>query len=1050
MKLKNISIRFFTSLMSVAVVMFGGCSDDPFVSPDFTVSGEATTVTFELSVPQMTQVTRAALTEDQMNRVENVWVRTYSSATGEPTSEAKIITELSADEHNSHSVNLETKSGNSYIVAVANIDNMGCRIDPETGEAGPEQSLRELLKSADSWQEFLAITVKNPNLVSPDVPLAMSGCYLPETEYPKIEWKEQNFTPVFIPAAGEVSYTMPGAIHLRRLVAHVNFNLTPGPDVSIVPTSYRIFNVPLRAYAYERNTGGEAGGSGNYPNATDRVTEDAKEEHYTNSTLYDDRYFTASSDGSYSFDFWQLENKQTGQTTCQTYTDREKELKGDGGRNTGIYVNLSGDMWTPANMATYVEIQCEVNRRNGGQVNVDGDGNIIGNNSGENAYRYGNAIFTVHLGYCENKDANGKATAATAQDFNCRRNTNYNYNITVNDVSNIVVEANGEERQPGMEGVVNDVTNPSIELDCHYAAFNIQITDDERRSDQFGFTIEAWDEDGNLVSFTDGDGDLSNEQYANWIELRRTNNENTLAEYKPREGANADGQTMLLSDLKNAQSHQGGWYTVFVNEYVYETAANGDESNSVSWRNYVNKPERRFWIRTARSVSADGESIYARSKYAASQKSIQTYYSVDNLTEAEGNIPAGTAIGVENIDETRGLNLRQSTYGSDLSNGRYNVWGSWLEGRNNGSTADKKWNNVVDVTKPLTLPAVNAQGISLPERIAYLPKLANYGGSLTYNNYDPKPNSRNAEDYIEAINACMNRNRDNDGDGQIDASELRWYVPASGKYLRLILGRNSLSNPVMDYAGVKKLFSKEHNGHNSSLLMYASNNIILWAMEGVSTSAWGEHRSNPPWNVRCIRDLGTNLSTVTNGEKVAAAYKHDAATRTVKMTYYDELSIRKEKFESPLPAHYIWNADQSSNYNMVYKAFEYSNGSNEVTTWTGNAAKRFRYDWHGAVESAVFENNTPCSSLNTNGQKGWRVPNQKELAIMRNLGVFTNIPAGNYAASCTLEYYDSDGNGIVLSIDNRKRSYMATRSDGGTRIASGTNAYIRCVRDVEP
>lgn len=69
---------------------------------------------------------------------------------------------------------------------------------------------------------------------------------------------------------------------------------------------------------------------------------------------------------------------------------------------------------------------------------------------------------------------------------------------------------------------------------------------------------------------------------------------------------------------------------------------------------------------------------------------------------------------------------------------------------------------------------------------------------------------------------------------------------------------------------------------------------------------------------------------------------------------------------------------------------------------------------------------------------------------MRNLGVFTNIPAGNYAASCTLEYYDSDGNGIVLSIDNSKRSYMATRSDGGTRIASGTNAYIRCVRDVEP
>ncbi len=1029
MKLKNISIRFFTSLMSVAVVMFGGCSDDPFVSPDFTVSGEATTVTFELSVPQMTQVTRAALTEDQMNRVENVWVRTYSSATGEPTSEAKIITELSADEHNSHSVNLETKSGNSYIVAVANIDNMGCRIDPETGEAGPGQSLRELLKSADSWQEFLAITVKNPNLVSPDVPLAMSGCYLPETEYPKIEWKEQNFTPVFIPAAGEVSYTMPGAIHLRRLVAHVNFNLTPGPDVSIVPTSYRIFNVPLRAYAYERNTGGEAGGSGNYPNATDRVTEDAKEEHYTNSTLYDDRYFTASSDGSYSFDFWQLENKQAGLTTCQTYTDREKELKGDGGRNTGIYVNLSGDMWTPANMATYVEIQCEVNRRNGGQVNVDGDGNIIGNNSGENAYRYGNAIFTVHLGYCENKDTDSKATAATAQDFNCRRNTNYNYNITVNDVSNIVVEANGEERQPGMEGVVNDVTNPSIELDCHYAAFNIQITDDERKDGQFGFTIEAWNEAGHLISFTENDGDLSNEQYANWIELRPTTGEDILAVYNPRTGENSDGQTMLLSDLKGASDNPSGWYTVFVNEYAYETASNGNESNSTAWKNYVNKPDRRFWIRTTRTVSSDGQSVYARSKYAVSQKSIQSYYSTMSSNT--------TAIGMEHVNENRGLNLRASFHGTDESNGRWNVW-QWLE---NKAQSDKtiNWSDFVNSSSPQKIKAINStyQGVVRAASTERLPATVPFTGTINGSNYDPQANSNEKEDYIEAINACMNRNRDDNGNGKIDASELKWYVPAVGKYLRLILGRNSLVSPIMDYVGVSQLpnGTNRNNGNLTSLLLYASNGKVVWAMEGLAVSNWGTY-CEPAWNVRCIRNLGTDLSGVSQGEKVSPAYEHDQSGKKVKMTYYDALSVRTEKFDRPLPKHYVWNPDVSRNYNMIYKAFEYGS----LQQLSNNE------DW-----KEVIEKNTRCNGLGS----GWRMPNQKELAIMRDLGLLSDMDdiKGAMALSCTLEYYDSNGLGVNVNPDEGKRRYMSSRKDGGTVIEYsyvGLNLYVRCVRDVEP
>ncbi len=1045
-RLRDIYTMIAGALVALA---FHSCTDDMSAAPDYTVCGKPTSIGVKLDVPKMQQVSRADLTDNQMNRVENVWVRVYNSYTGEAASKAVIIDAVTEDLHEMHPFELDTESGYNFIVAVANIDNTGFRVDPATGEIGTETSLRDLLGKADTWAEFLAITVKSPDIVSPDTPLAMSGCYLPETDHPNIVWRERNFEPVFIPAVADGIYDMPGAIHLRRLTAHVNFNIKPGADVSIEPQSYRVCNVPLRAYAYERDSGDEAGETTPYPNAGDRATQTTTAEHYANSMLFDSRYFLSNGDGSYKFDFWQFENKQTGTAECKSYDLREKEVKSDTGTNTGLYVYLSGETWTPANMATYVEIQCVVNRRDGNKINVDADGNVL-DSGGSEAFRYGNAVFTVHLGYCEEK-TNGTATAATARDFNCRRNTEYTYNITVNDITNIVVEASREgENQSGMEGVVNDVTNPNIELDCHYAAFNIQITEEERRQANFGFTVEAWDQNGNLVSFSDESGDLSTEKYANWIELRPTTGEDVLAEYKPRSGTYADDKTIFLWELKNfGKASADGWYTVFVNEYVYETADDGDESGSTAWTEYVNKPDRRFWIRTARNTSADGQSVYVRSKYAVSQKSIQTYYSTSNLTPASGTIAAGTAIGVEHSNENRGLNLRQSVYGPDLNNGRYNVWYSWLGGANGGSTVNKKWSEVVSTTAPQKIPAVNAQGVTIAAHTAYLPRTVNYAGTtLSQNSFDPQPNSSSRDDYIEAINACMNRNRDNNGNGTIDASELRWYVPAAGKYLRLILGRNSLSDPVMDYAGITKLFSS-NNGENSSLLMYADNGMIIWAMEGVSTSTWAvdTHGANPPWNVRCIRNLGSDMSTVTEGEKISAAYEHDATTRTVKMTYYNELSIRTEKFDGPLPEHYIWNADPSSNYNMVYKAFEYSVGK-----YVNNS---FRYDWLGAISATVFQNNTPCSALNVNGQTGWRVPNQKELAIMRNLGIFENMPKNNnggaipYAASCTLEYYDSAGNGITVTPSTGTRNYMVTRWDGGTRLGSGASAYVRCVRDVD-
>ena len=149
--------------------------------------------------------------------------------------------------------------------------------------------------------------------------------------------------------------------------------------------------------------------------------------------------------------------------------------------NSDIYISLSGNEWISNNLATAVRIRCRVEYDN--QLNVD-DGGMTGDDY-KGVIRTGDALFTVHLGYCE---GTGEERAS---DFNCRRNTQYTYNVIVNSVDNIVVEANkNSEPQPGMEGFVSDITGAVMELDCHYMTFNIQLTEDDLTND-FGYVIQA-------------------------------------------------------------------------------------------------------------------------------------------------------------------------------------------------------------------------------------------------------------------------------------------------------------------------------------------------------------------------------------------------------------------------------------------------------------------------------------------------------------------------------------------------------------------------------
>ena len=1140
-KLKNI-LHNSIALLTLGV-MAVSCQDDMPI-PDYTVSGEDVRLTVNLSMPQMDIKTRAALDEPSLNQVQSLWIRTYSSVTGNPTSDwIEVNNDLpSTDSEVPHTVTIDTKSGPSYIVGVANVDNQGVTEDNLT-----PRPLRELLAEANTWPDFLKIAVCTPSdqsaLNAPMIPLPMAGCYTNlvaggdhNTLPHRIEdWQTENFESYFIPASssGEISLR-DGAIHLRRLVSHINFNLYAGDKVKITPTSYRVFNAPAYSWLYERSATG-----GMTANFGDICTEANQGDYYKSPAQFSQSNINSVTENNvttYKFDYWQAENKHNAITDLgKDYSLRDKENKTSNlpegqeppkndqyQENSGIFTNLCGASWTPNNMASYVLITCTVEYKD----NLKVDENGVLSDNGSTVSRSGVGYYLIHLGYMDNN----------ANDFNCYRNTDYTYNVTVEGLNQIRVEAFHGEEYPGVEGQVADVENSPYVLDCHYGSFNIKLTDDDLRAwdnttkKGFGFIITTYD-NGVEHTFDESDfvnknpNDLTDDEkkYLNWVELMPTTDESIRAIYKPR-SEDGTGPTFNLLDaskgiLNDSQKKStSGWYTVFVNEYSYE-AKDADESQYVNgkplWTTYVNQNPRRFYIRVTRGISADGNCIYSRSKYAGVQQSMMSYYSSDQFSEGSGNRQAGSAVGIERTNESFGLNLRRSyglntnsTNGSNSitfsdENGRYNTY-LWINSK--GS----KWENVMQRTKYAKIPEGNT-GIAGGAEYS-VAKLMGYDGGWTTqtwvnsyryqraSQYDPQPNAttglaadNDGNYYIEAINACMNRNRDNNGNGEIDLDEIRWYVPAMGKYLRLLIGNASLENPLMEYNKISQLspgngdkYGEYNNGPVGRYMYFASDGRVLWAMEGFSSSnwcQWGYNSPTYPWQVRCVRSLGVNLKKNTSGaipssDPIVPAYAFRQRNNdrqkggTVSMSYYALPSKRVNKLTAngtssgQMPCHVI----SDRKYNSLYYNFEISEGQYEEININNGVSDTLRYD---IISTSITDftinslstyrswinGKNPCSVLNTATSTGWRVPNIKEVAIMRNLGLLKGLLrrvgddyASKFLLSSTFSTFNSSGsNTNGLPADNLTNPLLISRHDGLTQMHSGFNDtwYIRCVRDID-
>lgn len=587
-------------------------------------------------------------------------------------------------------------------------------------------------------------------------------------------------------------------IYLKRPYAKVNFNFKSGGDhIVFNADSYSIYNLPGKASIFQRD------------------------EKAVASNFWDSEGIAFSTQTPNTFSFYQLENQHS---------------------TTGInaYHNRANN--APEN-ATYVVVNGQYK-----EYKLDENGNPT------TALKYsGDVSYKIHLGDFSANNGNDY------NDFNILRNTNYNYNVTINGVNKIIVEAKKETEtyENGAEGYIIDASQSKMiyTLDAHYETVQLRIpvdglfdSGDASRSLNISVSTPMMPEE-NCNTMIDwsviNNSDMTDEAFyakydLKWVEFVPCEND-TFATY-PGQGkalyirdfvkelyeAIQNGKTDVIK-IKEENGERVIYATCFVNEYYYD---------GEPWPKFVGQPNRTLNFLQSPEISADKNSIYAQTLFSFSQKSIETAFKYDASING---------FGMETYDESGALVLHPNFNGLD---------GNDVE--SNRTVLTSKAKDAYNGRDNMIAQVGITTGSSLWE--TYMSE-----NGYSYEGQEEMTYTKMKDTSNYAYAACMQRNRDLDGMGDIDGDEVRWYLAAVNQYRTMWLGEKGYpASSALFTMDLSNITSTEYDWVDHYYTNSDWQNRIFWAIEGGSTGPYSPALNqsydnggymNPKQRIRCVRNL---------------------------------------------------------------------------------------------------------------------------------------------------------------------------------------------------
>lgn len=538
--------------------------------------------------------------------------------------------------------------------------------------------------------------------------------------------------------------------------------------------------------------------------------------------------------------------------------------------------------------------------------------------------------YYVHLGDCT-KDKNN---------YDVERNCKYTYNITVAGVHKIIVEAKKESGadQPGAEGVVLEyvATGKNMTLDSHYEYMVMRFYQKDIKGLKdagkgYYYQVYALGNHTDVINVGATTVGKDNGVDTSWIQFAiKCSRDGSSSKYSTdktsRGTACSYPGTKYASDL----------YTVdrFL-KYLYDNAESSIWTKSDSKGKYIdatcfiseNYYKNLTWNQYVNDV--DKRAFYVanevetsndgRSVYAVTQYGL-TQYNIQTFYDRSkaGSI---TAYGCETINDEEGKDFSVNGGGSKYNSSGTDTW--------NGRT-----NMVADINKSTDTWETLKTNKSL-------------------------------------IKACMSRNRDLNGDGKISDDEIRWYAPTISQYIGIWIGEEIMS-------GESKLFNKATStlkGESDRMLYYSSTNgqNTYFSEEGLATNHYNyNNTAYPPKLVRCLRNLKSN--DVGYNRTPAKYYTYESSVVT--LNNVDEKALNTSGEQGELNAH-----TERSALNKPAKKFKISNEKYYGEGYTDGWGK-----WHWTevtpTQEHVVKGTFKCYNNYEEGDKKWRVPNQRELSVM--------------------------------------------------------------------